>query len=264
MLVRGHTNPAFGALSEAKAYVDRVPQCQKKLKVPDTSAGKKMKCPHCKGIVVRADRRSRRGSQAGCEKAACRAIDELAEDVPQEKAKLAREADDNGHVAEGTPKKKATKRPPPDEPEADDADPDALRCAKCNSAALKKLPPNAFSRNPGFECKKCKAIMRPPGSTVVYLFAMLMGGLVFLIGIAILLGVVVMLVMGENVSAKGFGGAGILSMLGAVTAGWGFSQIRLPTPRNAPPFRWGLWIGILLVVVLVVALVGGGCVFGFM
>lgn len=245
--------------------------CQKKMKVADTAVGKKMRCPHCKGIVVvpapAEESAEPPAAVQPSKKKSAAPSDETNEkkQAVQKKTPAPAASDDNG-LLEGTPRKKRSIRPEPkdeNEPE-DEADDDALRCAKCNSAEIEKMPPNVFSRNPGFTCKKCKATMRPPGSTGVYLFAIIMGVLLLIAGVLVGIGLLVTVFTGGTIPIRGFSGAAALTMFGLVVAGWGGSQIRLPVPRNAPPFRWGLWIGVTLVLVFAILLVGGGCVFGFM
>ena len=123
-------------------------ECGKKLKFADTMAGKKVRCPHCKA-TVRAPNE----------------VDEVASapkpNAIPSTAKKESAAWDKGEFSddEPAPKKKSVakkKRPADDnEDEDEDAPADAMRCAKCESARIEALPPNRFSRHPGFLCKKC-------------------------------------------------------------------------------------------------------------
>src|SRR5262245_27694149 len=102
-------------------------ECGKKLTVPESAAGKKVRCPGCQKVT----------------------------EVP------------------GRPVSTA---PPLGPPGAGAASPaSTMRCAACKAPALEKLPPNRMSRHPGYSCSACGAVMRPPGSTGMYVFLTILG-----------------------------------------------------------------------------------------
>src|SRR5262249_21749290 len=104
----------------------------------------------------------------------------------------------------------------------------AMRCPACQAAAVQKLPPNAISRHPGYVCSACGAVMRPPGSTGLYLFLTVLGGVVVLLG----LGVVVAVTTSEDFNRRALYGGVTLPVLGAVVAVWCINQLRLPIPLD--------------------------------
>lgn len=131
-----------------------------------------------------------------------------------------------------------------------------MRCAACQAEALRALPANSFSRHPGYVCSACGAAMRPPGSSGMYVLAIVLGGFVVLLGVG--LGAVV-LVTARYPKGWTLGPVG-LAGLGVVTATWAVRQLRLPTPLDAPPgtSRLLLWLLVGLAVVAVPACVVGG------
>lgn len=235
-------------------------ECAKKLKVADTVAGKKVRCPHCKATVtapkLNADTLAEGIEEAKPAPAAHSAKKERAwdkSDTDDDKTRVSKKS------ATKT-KRKARKDEDEDEDDGDDDAPaDAMRCAKCKSARIAALPPNRFSRRPGFFCKKCNARMRPPGSTGFYLFAVLLG----LFGLLLGLVVPVFAFFAETFPVRAVGGAVIMAIAGVSVIGWSFNQMRLPVPLNAPPFRWVRFLAIAFVILLVGSLVVGGCLFGF-
>jgi hypothetical protein len=98
-----------------------------------------------------------------------------------------------------------------------------MRCAKCNAEGLEKLPPNSFSRNPGYRCPRCEAVMRPHGSAALYVIAAVLG-VAF-----ITLGITLAVAMEGDRRRAWMAGAGAFG-LGAAAAGWAVAQLRLPTP----------------------------------
>jgi hypothetical protein len=215
--------------------------CDKKLKVPDTVVSKKVRCPHCKESVAAP----KLGEDA---KEAIRTRPAV---TKTPKPKPAPEED-------GAPKPTLkAKRKPVEEDE--DAPADAMRCARCDSARIEPLPANAFSRRPGFLCKKCGARMRPAASTGFYLFAIVLG----VFGVLCGLGLATSVLFADQFPLRAVGGALVLALAGVSVIGFAFNQMRLPVPRNAPPFRWGLWIGMTILFLFIAALVIGGCLFGF-
>jgi hypothetical protein len=132
-----------------------------------------------------------------------------------------------------------------------------MRCAACKAAALQKLPPNQFSRNPGYVCTQCNAVMRPPGSTGLNIFVVVLG--VF----GILLGIFLCIVVFDATTNRNrlISGAVAAAAIGVAVAGWGVRQLRLPMPLDAPPRPSRL--GFYLVIFLLAALVLGGALFGF-
>ncbi len=98
-----------------------------------------------------------------------------------------------------------------------------MRCAKCGAEGVERLPPNSFSRNPGFRCPQCGAVMRPPGSGLFY------GGLIAL-GIAfVALGVILAVAFAEE-GGRAWQAGALFGVLGLAAAGWSVAQLRLPTP----------------------------------
>jgi len=141
-------------------------------------------------------------------------------------------------------------------------DDDAMRCPKCEGAAIRALPANAYSRNPGYACTECSAIMRPPGTAGFYIFAALLGGFVLLMGF----GLVIAVVMSDVLNLRSMSGGIVVMVLGGAVAGWAIKQLRLPIPINAPPApsrKW-LWIGVLLFLVVGLPCIGGTLFVGFM
>ena len=41
-------------------------------------------------------------------------------------------------------------------------------CSKCESPDVARRPENGISPHPGYECKKCGAVMRPNGTSIMY------------------------------------------------------------------------------------------------
>jgi len=128
-----------------------------------------------------------------------------------------------------------------------------MRCAACKAAALRELPPNQFSRHPGYVCTDCRAIMRPPGSTGSYIIITILSGVVVLFGLLML---ALAFLSGVSVRRLLFVGVGLAGM-GISGAAWAITQLRFPVPLDAPvrPSRLWLWIILVLVGLLVV---GGG------
>jgi phage FluMu protein Com len=219
------------------------PECAKKLKVAESAAGKKIRCPQCKATVTapKADE------------------DAVAEAIEVAHAPTQKRAWDSDEGP--APKKIATKakRKARQDNDDEDAPAGAMRCAKCESPRIEALPPNRFARRPGFLCKKCGARMRPPASQGFYLFAILLGVFGVMLGFV----VPVLAFFAESFPMRAVGGAVIMAMVGVAVIGWSFQQMRLPVPLNAPPFRWGRWLVITFVILVVGALVVGGCLFGF-
>jgi predicted Zn finger-like uncharacterized protein len=202
------------------------PECDKKLKVADDLAGKKVRCPGCKTTIP---------------------VSPVQDAIKPEK-KPTRSA----------PPSEAKPKPPPRE----DDDDTEMRCPKCDAAAVETLPPNWYSRNPGFVCAECGALMRPPGSTGFYIFATLLGGFIVLVGIGLLIAVM----LNDVLYVRAITGGVFVSILGVSVAGWALKQMRLPIPLNAPPApsRVGLWIGVLLFIFVGLSCIGGTLFVGFM
>jgi hypothetical protein len=140
-----------------------------------------------------------------------------------------------------------------------------MRCAKCKAASVERLPPNQFSRNPGYVCSACGAKMRPPGSITGYVFATILGAFVALFGLfAAAAGITAE--AAANYRGRVLVGAVTMVGLGAVVAGWAGRQLLLPVPLDAParPSRLLFAIAVLLSVIVVGLLIIGGCLFGFM
>jgi phage FluMu protein Com len=237
--------------------------CKKKLKVADTMSGKKVRCPHCKSVTL-APKIDEAAEETATESAAPTkgngAITEKAPSASKKKKPIP--ADDDEESA--TPKKKpprAKSRSDEDEDDAhkEEAPTDRMCCPKCSSAALAELPPNQFTRRPGFVCKKCGQKMRQPGSTVLYTIGIVLGVLGVLGGIALSISVLFM----EPIRVRAAVGGVALVVICISVIGFSFSQMRLPVPKNAPPVRWLLWICVTLAMLFVLSLFVGGCLFGF-
>jgi DNA-directed RNA polymerase subunit RPC12/RpoP len=200
------------------------PGCGKKLNVPESAAGKKVRCPGCKTVVAVPNRPvaaapSTRSPPGGA--------DTAGSDAPL------------GVAVAKTPTS-------------------TMRCPACKAAALQPLPANAVSRHPGYVCSGCGAILRPPGSTGTYLFLTILGGAAVLLGI----GIIIALIVEGNFDGRILSGGLALPVIGAVVAIWCINQLRLPIPLDAPPRPSRLWLWLLLF--LVGLLMAGAALFGFM
>src|SRR5262245_8285228 len=135
------------------------PECHKRLNVPESAQGKKVRCPGCKNVV------------------AVPATQPAAAPAPQEGAKRA-------EAKKARPAPKDVAAAPPASP---------MRCASCKAAAVEALPPNAFSRHPGYVCTECGALMRPPGSFGINVAIIALG-----VFILLLFGVMVVAVLSQE------------------------------------------------------------------
>jgi hypothetical protein len=133
-----------------------------------------------------------------------------------------------------------------------------LRCPKCGAEAVEKLPPNQFSRHPGYVCAACETRMRRAGTKGNYFAAAGLGVFVVLLGIAM----AVLSFDAPRGQGRMLGGAVALAVLGGVVAGWAVKQSRLPEPIGAKAgrSRVGFWV----LVILIGLLLAGGAVFGLM
>jgi hypothetical protein len=127
-----------------------------------------------------------------------------------------------------------------------------LRCPKCESAALEELPPNAFSRKPGYVCTACSQVMRPAGSTGLCVIACLLGAVTTVIG----LGLVFVAVTAERFRGRMISGAVGVGGFGGFAIVWGLRQMRLPTPLGATARRTKLWPLIVILIVGTLAVLG--------
>jgi DNA-directed RNA polymerase subunit RPC12/RpoP len=205
------------------------PECRKKLNVPDTAAGKRVRCPACKHLVP------------------IPALSVTTAPTPPSEADRVEPAELQSPADHVSPPPRATS---------------VMRCAKCKALALERLPANQFTRNPGYACSECGAVMRPPGTTLFYVFVIVLGSFVVVFGM--FAGVVAFSAF--DYVGRVLVGAGFLMLLGGVTALWGVRQILLPVPLDAPPRHSRFWLGclIFLCVVVVCVLVIGGALFGIM
>jgi LSD1 subclass zinc finger protein len=210
-------------------FVVTCPKCDKQLHLPDTTRGKHVRCAGCQAIVL--------------------ASTEPTADAPLPPRKVA-------------PPPLPVPLGPDDEP-AEEQNPvvDAvpgLWCSNCEAAAVMELPPDANSRKPGYVCAMCRTVMRPSGSRGNYYAAALLGAVIVLLGI----GLAVVALEAKKARGQLVGGGAALAVLGVFVAGWAITQARLPVPigANAPPTRFGFWIAVL---VIALVLAGGG-IFGLM
>jgi hypothetical protein len=104
-------------------------------------------------------------------------------------------------------------------------------------------------------------MMRPAGSTGIYVAVIVLGGFVFLLGA--ILAVAAVAVGQDAWREKGIIGAVNLVGLGAIVAGWSIKQMRLAIPlgASAAPLRLWPWIIGLLVGLFCVLAIGGGLFF---
>jgi phage FluMu protein Com len=195
------------------------PECHKKMKVAESFAGKKVRCPGCKKIVAAPDPQT----------------------VPSQR---------QAGRAEPAPSRRPSRDADPTPPTS------TIRCAKCQAADVQALPPNYFSRRPGYVCSDCGTIMRQPGSTGICVFAILLGAFTFLLGLG--LGVVAM--GAEEFTGQVLAGAVSLAGLGVIVTAWGIRQVLRPVPLDPPPQSSRLWIWIvgILIGLLIVGLLAGG------
>jgi hypothetical protein len=139
--------------------------------------------------------------------------------------------------------------------------PEALRCAECQSPDIEALPPNQFSRRPGYVCRKCGAAMRPHGGVGGYVFAVVLGVAAFLLGVAL----TIFSVQAERLNSRRVIGALLVAVVGLAVAGWGAVQMRLPVPLGTPPPVKGGPSGVFTVLVLsFVLLFIAGVLFAFL
>jgi DNA-directed RNA polymerase subunit RPC12/RpoP len=107
-----------------------------------------------------------------------------------------------------------------------------MKCAKCNSELVVKIPASEISRNPGWRCNSCGMKMRYSESIIKYVAILALGILIFLgLGIPFLLSVI------EVHNPGTFPGIGKapanmlpLSIIGVIVAVWSLLQIRKPAP----------------------------------
>jgi hypothetical protein len=241
------------------------PECDKKLNAPATAAGKKVRCPGCQAAVpVPAGEDA---APAGALPPALKVVPEKPEPkattLPRLKKNSKAETKSDEEPAPSPKWKKKTKSEPEkerneeDEEETSDVEP-GLRCANCKAAAVKALPPDEFSRKPGYVCMKCNTVMRRPGSKSGFFAVVGLGILITLLGVGLALAAL----DAETNRLQLFGGAGVLAILGLGGSCWAIMQSKLPVPlgAKAPPSRAGLLIAIILIGLLL----AGGLVFGIM
>jgi hypothetical protein len=205
------------------------PKCGKKLNVAETLAGKKVPCPGCKTTVS----------------------------IPAQQIATAPSPSRREVVS--------TKSPEPQAPTKTAAALSAvstMRCAACKVAALRPLPPNAFSRRPGYVCSECGKVMRPPGTTGTYVFVVFLGTFVFL---ASVFGFVGMWLLVDEIRKPLISGMAVGIAVGAASSVWAIKQLTRPVPLDAPkrPIRIGVVLFLLLIALLLASLIGA-VVFGLM
>lgn len=101
-----------------------------------------------------------------------------------------------------------------------------LRCARCEADGLEPLPPNEFSRLPGYRCPKCNLQMLPPGSTLPYILVTILGG-TFVVG-----GMALYVALQGGPDTRSLAACGGAIVLGLASAGWAMSRLSLPTPKR--------------------------------
>jgi hypothetical protein len=176
------------------------PKCEKKLNLPRTVLGRRVRCVACQAVIL----------------------------VP---------AEPEESTASAHPPLPAEPGPlPPDGQPGGEAAADAgpgLQCAKCGGAAVRQLPPNQFSRNPGYVCAMCRAFMRPAGSTGKYSAILALGAVIVLLG----LGLCYVASEAARNRVQMMAGGAALAALGLAVVGWAVMQLRLPIPlgAEAPP-----------------------------
>ena len=203
------------------------PECNKKLTVPESAAGKKARCPGCQKILVVP-----RGEGVA-----------TPDPAPRWETPTLEAADEPEPVGVAPPKS-------------------VLRCAKCKAPTLEKLPPNQFSRNPGYVCTGCGATMRPPGTTGTYLVIIVLGGFVVLLGVV----PAAIALTADNHRGMLFLGTASLVVLGIASTGWAARQLFLPVPLDAPkrPSRLLFKLVVLFLGMLAAAMVLGVCLIGLL
>lgn len=196
------------------------PECRKRLSVPEGALGRKVRCPACKGVV----------------------------------AVLGRPPTESGPVR---PQGGRTATTPAGAEERTGRPDGGMCCARCQAGRVRELPANVFSRRPGYVCDACGALMRPPGTTGTNLFVLLVGGFGAVLGLALCAVAAFGPEAGQDLRMEG---ALTFTVVGLSVIAWGFYQLRLPEPLNAParPSRLWLW---LLVLLLVLLALGGGVFF---
>jgi hypothetical protein len=193
------------------------PGCNKKLNLPETAVGKNVRCRNCRYVLTVPAPREIKVPPAG----------------PRA-----------GSAAHGPPPRASRTT-------------SAMRCSVCKEGALQALPPNPWTRHPGYTCTLCNAVMRPPGTTGTYVFVTVLGGFVF----AISIGLFAFAPHSGANQEKIITAAAAALVLGTSGIGWAVKQLRMPVPLDARarPSRMGLWIVLFLVGVLI----AGGMLFGF-
>ena len=229
------------------------PGCAKKLNVPESVAGKRVRCPGCQRVLT------------------VPAAAVPSPPSPSVPTPAPRPAPVPNEMPTPMPPAPRFRKPPapeplplPDDDESDAREPSArgavagLRCPKCDAAAVVALPPNQFSRRPGYACAECDTRMRRAGTRGNFVAAMGLGGFIVLLGVAM----VVLSFDAPRGKGRMIGGGVLLATLGATVAGWAGRQYRLPEPvgAKAGPSRVGFWVAVILLALLL----AGGAVFGLM
>jgi hypothetical protein len=102
-----------------------------------------------------------------------------------------------------------------------------MKCPKCDSCEVERLPPSPISPQPGYLCNGCGAKLRAPRTLPLYLVALALGAGLF--------GLFLYLILGfegnHPMPLKGFWLAGV----GLVCAGYAVIQLARPVPRRDRP-----------------------------
>jgi hypothetical protein len=193
-------------------------------------------CPQCHKKLNAADRLA--GKNVRC---------------PECKAVVAVPASRTGDTAET-----AAETAPAEQEQVSESLPSAMRCAACKVATVQPLPANRFSRHPGYVCKSCRKVMRPPGTAAPYVLVAVVGAFATILAFAF----VIILLSGDGLRVGSLAGAFALGALGVSGSGWALFQLRKPAPLNAPKGASRLWLWIVIIVIGL-AFAGGG-IFGLM
>ena len=101
------------------------------------------------------------------------------------------------------------------------------RCVRCDAREVEKLPANFISPHPGYRCRACGYKMRSKGMLFVYLVTLVLGLVLFVLGIYTSLD--------ERFHLGHLGFLLFRAIPGFIVAMYSVFQILRPTPRRARP-----------------------------